>query len=248
MKQFLDFILELVRIIKPDHRKWMVRIFVLAGIPLVSSSYIQAIVEAQIKRELQIDLAVTEIPGWILLAIGVVVYVFNNYQDRQLIKEPTFKEEHHNLNFSLGSGITIGYTKAQLQKGPNEPFNLGGHSPVKVYLEGNKLYADVEVYAASGMPPIKIVRNILSGLPHNWDSNKNENAIEIVDDKLNPVYQFIYKNDGHIIVNGIFPFPGGLVLADEVQGMIMNPNLPAILHLKRIFRYPTWKYPAEYET
>lgn len=84
-------------------------------------------------------------------------------------------------------------------------------------------------------------------MPHNWDSNKNENALEVVNEAGAPIYQLIYKRDGHIVVNGAFPFPGGLVLADE-QRMVMNPSLPAKLELKRIFKYPSWKYPAEYET
>ncbi|MFT7373918.1 MAG: hypothetical protein ACI9T9_002618 [Oleiphilaceae bacterium] len=111
----------------------------------------------------------------------------------------------------------------------------------------NKLYGDVEIFSQSGMPPIKISKNSISGLPHDWDVNKNEKALEVVDSKNNPVYQLIYKSDGHIILNGIFPFPGGLVVADESR-MVMNPALPYTMQLNRIFKYPAWKYPAEYET
>jgi hypothetical protein len=246
-KQTLDFVLELVRIFKPDHRKWMVRIFVISGIPLLSSSFIQTLVEAALRKEFDLDLGSTSVPGWILIAIGVGIYFFNSYQEKQARKEPTFREEHERLNFSLGGGITCGYTKEQLKKGPNSPFNFGGHLPIQVYVEGDKLYTDVEVFGKSGLPPIKITKNVLSGLPHNWDSNKNENALEVVDENGVPIYQLIYKQDGHILVNGIFPFPGGLVLADDKQ-MVMNPSLPAMLELKKIFKYPSWKYPAVYET
>ena len=246
-KQTLDFALELVRILKPDHRKWMVRIFIISGIPLVSSSFIQSLIETAIEKEFNLDLGLASIPGWILIAIGLFIYVFNIYQEKQLKKEPTFREEHDRLNFSLGGGMTCGYTKKQLKNGPNSPFNFGGHLPVQVYVEANKLYADVEVFSESGLPPIKITKNVLSGLPHNWDSNKNENALEVVNENGMPIYQLIYKSNGHILLNGIFPFPGGLVLADDKQ-MILNPGLPAKLELKKIFKYPSWKYPAVYET
>lgn len=246
-KQTLYFVLELVRIFKPDHRKWMVRIFIISGIPLVSSSFIQTLIEKAIEKEFDLDLGFTSIPGWILIGIGICIYVFNIYQENQSHKEPTFREEHDRLNFSLGGGIIVGYTKQQLKNGPNSPFNFGGHLPVQVYVEANKLYADVEVFNKSGLPPIKITKNILSGLPHNWDSNKNENALEVVNENGMPIYQLIYKKDGHIQLNGIFPFPGGLVLADDKQ-MVLNPSLPAKLEIKRIFKYPSWKYPAVYET
>lgn len=246
-KQTLDFILDIIRIFKPDHRKWMVRIFVISGIPLVSSSFIQSLIETALEKQFDVDLGFTTVPGWILISIGLCIYFFNSYQEKQTLKEPTFREEHKRLNFSLGGGITCGYTKEQLKRGPNAPFNFGGHLPIQVYVEGGKLYADVEVFSESGLPPIKITKNVLSGLPHNWDTNKNENALEVVNEAGAPIYQLIYKRDGHIVVNGVFPFPGGLVLADE-QHMVMNPSLPAKLELKRIFKYPSWKYPAEYET
>lgn len=200
-----------------------------------------------LEKQFDLDLGFASISGWILIFIGIIIYFFNNYQEKQSHKEPTFREEHETLNFSLGGGITCGYTKEQLKKCPNSPFNFGGHLPVQVYVEDGKLYADVEVFSESGLPPIKITKNVLSGLPHNWDSNKNENALEVVNEAGAPIYQLIYKRDGHIIVNGVFPFPGGLVLADE-QHMVMNPSLPVKLELKRIFKYPSWKYPAEYET
>lgn len=225
----------------------MVKIFVIAGIPLVSSSFIQSLIEAAFEKQFEIDFGFTSIPGWILIFIGITIYIFNNYQEKQTYRAPTFREEHNSLIFSLGGGITCSYSKEQLKKGPNSPFSLGGHLPIQVYVENDKLYADVEVYSKSGLPPIKITKNVLTGLPENWDSNKNENALEVINESGSPAYQLIYKRDGHIIVNGIFPFPGGLVLADEKQ-MIINPSLPAKLELKRIFKYPSWKYPAEYET
>ncbi len=143
--------------------------------------------------------------------------------------------------------MTYGYSVEQLIKQPKKPFHLGGHVPIKVYVEKDKLYCDVEIFAQSGMPPIKISKNSISGLPHDWDVNKNEKALKVVNSKNNSVHQLIYKSNGHIILNAIFPFPGVLVVADE-SGMVMNPELPYTMRLNRIFKYPAWKYPAKYET
>jgi hypothetical protein len=246
-QQILDFLLEVIRIFKPDQRKWIVRIFIVSGIGMISTPFWQPWIEALLEKEIGLNLAYTAIPGWILITLGLLIYIFNEWQAKQSAKAPTFNQEHKTLNFSLGGGITCGYSIEQLRKQPNEPFQLGGHVPIKVYVEKDKLYGDVEIFSQSGMPPIKISKNSISGLPHDWDVNKNEKALEVVDSKNNPVYQLIYKSDGHIILNGIFPFPGGLVVADESR-MVMNPALPYTMQLNRIFKYPAWKYPAEYET
>ncbi len=247
MKQILDFLLEVIRIFKPDQRKWIVRTFIVSGIGMISSPFWQTWIEALLEKELGLNFSYTTLPGWILIAIGVLFHLFNIWQEKQSEKAPTFDQKHETLNFSLGGGITCGYSEEQLRKQPNEPFQLGGHVPIKVYLEKDKLYGDVEIFSQSGMPPITITKNCISGLPHDWDVNKNEKALEVVDKNKNPVYQLIYKNDGHIVLNGIFPFPGGVVVADE-NGMIMNPSLPYTLILQRIFKYPAWKYPAKLET
>jgi hypothetical protein len=247
IKQILDFLLEVIRIFKPDQRKWIVRTFIASGISIISTPFWQPLVEAFLEKEIGINLSYTAIPGWALIALGLLLFIFNEWQTKQSGKEPTFNHKHTKLNFSLGRGITCGYSIEQLRQQPNEPFHLGGHVPIKVYVEKDKLYADVEIFSETGMHPIKISKNRISGLPHDWDMNKNEKALEVVDRNSNPVYQLIYKNDGHIILNGIFPFPGGLVVADE-SGMVMNPALPYTIQLNRIFKYPAWKYPAEYQT
>ncbi|MGX5835090.1 FKBP-type peptidyl-prolyl cis-trans isomerase [Aeromonas piscicola] len=244
LKVFLDFFLEVIRIFKPDQRKWLVRTFVLAGISMVSSKFWQPWVEAILEQKLNIDLSYASVPGWALIVIGLVIHGFNVYQDKASKKEPTFKDEHDSLTFSLGGGIMCSYSKEQLKK-PNAPFNLGGHLPIKVYVEKNKLYADVDVYSGSSLPPIKISKNVLSGVPPSWDVNKSEKALEVVNAENQPVYQLIYKNDGHIIINGIFPFPGGLVLADDTH-ISLNPQTPVTLELSPIFKYPSWKYPSVY--
>jgi len=247
LKMILDFLLEVIRILKPDQRKWIVRIFIVAGISSISSKLWVPWIEAYLKKEFSLDLSYSSLPGWIFITIGIFFHIFNRWQVKEAKKEPMFREKHDYLSFSLGGGATCRYSNEQLRKQANYPFDLGGHIPIKVYVEGKKLYADVEIFGGSGLPPIKIRRNVLSDLPHNWDSNKSENALEIVDENRVPAYQLIYKRDDHIILNGIFPFPGGLVLADNKE-MVVNPCLPVKLELKRIFKYPSWKYPAVYET
>ncbi len=141
--------------------------------------------------------------------------------------------------------MSAGYSRQALSEAPREPFRLSGYSPAKLYLEGGKLYADVSIYGGSGLPPIQIKHNKLINKPPEWDFNSNAKALEIVNDKGIPVYQFYYKTPSHIVMNGISPFPGGLILANE-SGAALNPFLPAQFKLKPMFKYPSWKYPGEY--
>lgn len=140
----------------------------------------------------------------------------------------------------------MGYSISALEKAPNEPFQLNNFSPVKVYVKNEIPYADVKVYGGSGFPPIEIKYNKILNKPPSWDFNSNDKAMEIVNENQVPMYQFYYKTPSHIVVNGVFPFPGGLLLASE-KDVVMNPSLPATFKLKRIFRYPAWKFTGVYE-
>lgn len=163
-------------------------------------------------------------------------------------KEPRFSESIDTFFFSLGErGISVGYKKEVLEKTHMKNlYVLNDYRPVELYIENGQLYADVKIYGGRGLPPIEIKKNKVSNKPDNWDLNSNENAMEIVNQDGIPIYQFLYKTPSHIVMNGIFPYPGGFILANK-GGAILNPELPTTFILKRIFKYPSWKYPGEYE-
>ncbi|MDP8263198.1 MAG: hypothetical protein P9M13_07845 [Candidatus Ancaeobacter aquaticus] len=181
-------------------------------------------------------------------ALSFALYWHNDIKSNPKLKEPMFSENVDNFSFSLGErGITVEFKKEVLEKEHmNNLFVFSNYRPVELYIEGGQLYADVKIYGGSGLSPIEIKKNKLSNKPSNWDFNSNETALEIVDNTQTPIYQFFYKNKSHIVMNGIFPFPGGLILASE-NGATINPTLPTNFSLKRIFKYPSWQYPGEYE-
>lgn len=186
----------------------------------------------------------------VIIALGGCLYwqqlVWKEETQREL-EEPTFREKVEEVTFSLSEGgIHVIYKFSELEQGPKEPFNFGGFSPVKIYVEDSKLYADVTVYGGAGLPPIEIKHNEYVVRPTNWDLNKSSTALEVVNESQEPVFQLIYKKPSHIVVNGIFPFPGGLILANE-SGMILNPTMPTSFSLERIFKYPSSKYPGKYK-
>jgi hypothetical protein len=163
----------------------------------------------------------------------------------QTLEEPTFRERIEDVTFSLGAGgVHSIYKLSELERQPKEPFYFGGYIPVKLYVEDGKLYADVKLYGGAELPPVEIIHNEYVVRPKNWDINKSQEALEVVNEKLEPVFQLIYAKPSHIIVNGIFPYPGGLVLANE-SGLLINPTVPTTFTIKRIFKYPSWKYPGK---
>lgn len=163
------------------------------------------------------------------------------------LEEPTFREKVDKVTFSLGGGgVHVGYNFSVLEEGPKEPFDFGGFKPVRLYVENGKLYADVAVYGGHARAPIELRHNELIARPLNWDRNSSQAALEIVNENQVPVFQLMYKTPSHIVCNGVFPFPGGLILAND-EGMVINPTLPVTFRMKRIFKYPSWKYPGQYE-
>lgn len=184
----------------------------------------------------------------VVFLLSFALYWHGDVKSKPELKEPMFSEDVEDFTFSLGErGISIGYSKKALEKKHiNTGFVFNNYRPVELYIENGQLYADVKIYGGSGFPPIEIKKNKLSNKPKDWDFNSNEKAMEIVNENGVPIYQFFYKKPSHIVMNGIFPYPGGLILANE-NGAVGNPLLPTTFKLKRIFKYPSWKYPGEYE-
>lgn len=163
------------------------------------------------------------------------------------LEEPTFREKTEVVKFSLGGGgITVGYRPSDLETQPREPFDFAGFKPVRLYVKDGKLRADVTVFGGPGEPSIEVRGNEFVVRPTGWDRNSNKTALEIVNQSRVPVFQLIHKSSSHIVVNGIFPYPGGLILANEDR-TILNPTLPTAFRLKRIFKYPAWQYPGYYD-
>jgi hypothetical protein len=164
------------------------------------------------------------------------------------LPQPTFQEESEEISFSLGE---LGFTDTQrisnLKKGPHTPFYLEGYAPVILSIKGGVLLYDIKFWGGPGKPPIEVKNNKFTVRVPNWDRNFNANAFEVVDSKNIPILQVIRKTATHIIVNGIFPLPDGLLLPAGPNGAIMGVRaVPPDFMLQPIFRYPSWKYLGQY--
>lgn len=179
------------------------------------------------------------------LVVGIKTLFLNDKTAPISFEQPRFSEDVNELTVTLG-GMNFTYNRSTLEKGPKEPLISAEFKPVKVYLDNGQLYADVTVLGGSGLPPLKIRKNVVYGKPNQWDINYNETALEIVTKQHKPVYQFIYKSPSKIVINGLFPLPSGLLVATE-KSSILNPTGRTIFSLDPIFKYPSWKYKGQYK-
>ncbi|TVM01840.1 MAG: hypothetical protein CV087_10325 [Candidatus Brocadia sp. WS118] len=168
-----------------------------------------------------------------------------------LIKKPPLPTFTDSINNKLEPVFSLG-TSGMSFSDVNVPFIIGGFEPFKPHIEKDKLFVDVEIFSKTGFPPIKIINNQLYNLPADWDRNSNDVALEIVNENLQPMYQLVYEKPFKLSIKGVFPNPSGVIIADDIRGVSlvsysMLQKFPTQFKLKRIFKYPSWRYPGEYD-
>lgn len=177
------------------------------------------------------------------------------------LEEPTFTEDVKEVNLILGGNKTHIPVDA-LEHGFDLTFPVGSKNsngefatlPVHIVLEKGKLYVDAEMfgYQNIGQPVVTMKRNKITSPPSDWDMNKTQDALEIVDQKQRPVFQLVYeRHQSQIKVNGIFRISDIVYLCDE-NGLLtiseedISEEGLAAFELKPLFEYPSWQYPGVY--
>jgi hypothetical protein len=82
--------------------------------------------------------------------------------------------------------------------------------------------------------------------------------LEVVNEKSLPIFQIFYRDDTHLVFNGVFTVPRSIIFASGETGMKVFANETLTdedfaLHvekmgLKRLFKYPSFQFPGEFET
>jgi hypothetical protein len=170
--------------------------------------------------------------------------IISNTPVSTTFKIPTFMDlskvdKSQKFVFSLGEGgISTGETLEILENGKKTAINLGGVT-FDMYVTNGKFYVDTSLYGGEGYFPVQIKGNEFLIKPENWDKNYDETALEVINQDRDIVFQLIYESQYHIVMNGIFPFPGGVVIADKLGFRMGAYNVP---HLNPIFKYPSSQY------
>ncbi|HXJ10644.1 MAG TPA: hypothetical protein VNH19_00110 [Candidatus Limnocylindrales bacterium] len=163
-----------------------------------------------------------------------------------------FKNVTDIVTFSFGeNGMSFPTSIERLRNPlPWTPMVMRNGPAFSFYMSGETLLVDATIGAGGQFGPIIEVRGNRFAVrdPH-FDSNSNENALEVVAPDGQPIFQLIQKSPTHVVINGFFPADNGQSLwiagPDGVQSVRMDADLPK-LRLRPIFKYPAWKYPGQY--
>ncbi len=148
---------------------------------------------------------------------------------------------------------SMGYYKEQLEQGKKRPGNVtvGGLNTFKPYLLKGNFCIDAKVYGGFRLPLIEVTCNHLAEISSNWDTNYTDKAIEVVDQNEVPVFQMIFESDTKIRINGVFPAENNEVLIETPEGtrrVKLDPKnaTPIEVPLKRLFKYPAYRFLHQY--
>jgi hypothetical protein len=193
-----------------------------------------------------------------------------------IVSQPTipveplaFRQKHEGIFILMGNS-TIGLPPVPAGeiaiKDIGRAFLAAGthEHPSQIHLiaDENQAVLNIKFAPIFGMPPLELTNNELSGLPNDWDCNHSAKGIEIVNKNLIPIFQIYYKDDTHLVINGAITFirDGGIgfvLSGGEGNGfqIKLNPTITddeffkeiEALKIKRIFKYPAWEHPGEFE-
>lgn len=84
MSEQLTKVLPFLRIFFPEQRKWVARVFIVCGLPLVAGQVWEPYANALLSKYLEVRVTVeaATYTGWALLIIGMIVFVVNEVLDR----------------------------------------------------------------------------------------------------------------------------------------------------------------------
>jgi hypothetical protein len=123
-------------------------------------------------------------------------------------------------------------------KGSATPLDIQGLA-LTIYIQNREVFVDVTIYGDEENPLIQIHQDDITVTPPNWDKNYDATAVEVVNEKGEPVFQLIGDGWFHIILNGTFPYSGGMIYANKNGMSFTKPNN---FHLDPIFKYPSSEY------
>ena len=118
MDKLLNFLIKVIHILKPNQERWIVAIFIGAGISMLSQRIWEPYAQAFLDKYFQINIPDTTYTGWAFVAIGVGLHLLNMY-----VKYLAKPHEVIELNSALALEFNPG-TPCEI----TEPNNANGHA------------------------------------------------------------------------------------------------------------------------
>jgi hypothetical protein len=128
----------------------------------------------------------------------------------------------------------------------------GDVNGVVISVSDGQLLVDADIFTRAGEAPMRIRGNQIQDRPMDWmqpgwDRNSSPNALEIVNEERLPVFQIIYKDQAQAVINGVFVHGEKVTVLDNEQTRFGLKGGIASQPIRRIFKYPAWKHPGEFE-
>jgi hypothetical protein len=155
-------------------------------------------------------------------------------------------EDLPSRTFMPGASPQININMDQFRSKKEIVIPIWGSPATTVYLSKNRVYLDLQIPTKT--KPIQISAGESTALPDGWDYNSDSNAMEIVDDQNQAVFQEIYLQPNVVWIKGAIQAAGAIIPLNEYSssGPISHGLFSASdLGLRNIFRYPSTKYPHE---
>jgi hypothetical protein len=178
-----------------------------------------------------------------------------NYLVPPPLPQPSFPDKPEVIAVTLGTN-TVEVQTSEMRKhaitafGPSdgeggEGFGFEDLSTIVFKLNKNdELLISTDLYRGGSTPAVKLRDNAITDLPIGWDRNSSEAALEIVDEKCCPVFQFIRKTSFQAVLYGAFTDRSGNPMFASDKGLFGRKEIGC--ELKPIFKYSAWKYPSQY--
>ncbi|MBW2004098.1 MAG: hypothetical protein JRI72_05705 [Deltaproteobacteria bacterium] len=138
-------IAKIILMIRPDQKKWIVRVLVLSGLALISQPFWQDILNAFLEQKLNFHLPQSiSIGGWVILSFGIIFHLLNIYLEKQA------KED---VNPSLSTEESFPPTNWLTGKDVMEEYNLSGYELYQHIEEGLPVYDEnTDIYYKDTKP------------------------------------------------------------------------------------------------
>ena len=165
--------------------------------------------------------------------------------DNQTTSFPGFREKLTSATVFVGSN-SVEVPLDRLRNGPVGVLTFGKDTVVSLHLKGGAVYVDASVWAGYDVPPIEVKDGEFTVQRLGWDRNFNQTALEVVNEKMLPIFQMVYTSPSTIVVRGLFPSPQGVLMAVDDNGLMYNAKPgPPPYSPKRLFKYPSASHLGE---
>lgn len=116
---------------------------------------------------------------------------------------------------------------------------------------GGRILIGAKLFRGDGVDPVEIANHKFQSPAGSWDLNYDENTTEVVDEKGTPRLQIIAMGPQATALFGLFGDKGQADYLCVPQQLFIKPS-PAQVQdpqhvLKRIFKYPSAKFPGQRE-